>query len=289
MFKIALVFTIILAIISPAAADASGYQRFCTLSNNTKPGSYIELGEKLKAQQNASEIPNTILEESSKTYLHLPSRPTLIVRHVEHLLGIPVADRETILLADLKSSTKKWWLAHIDSRGTFLDANPAISKDRQNILGLGRSMAAYVLVNDLLADDTTIPRSGCAKLFDVWFHDFPGLLPIMKLAIAKGPPSDPALKKRVRTAWKTLISSEKKGAEATLTRETARIIGSNPEVISVYHDPGLPGDGIGPIDVVRIGKHPRTYSMTTGFGRIALSSTYCVVGDTRCAQFYSWP
>jgi hypothetical protein len=58
----------------------------------------------------------------------------------------------------------------------------------------------------------------------------------------------------------------------------------------VYRDPGLPGDGIGEIDLVRIGGKIHTYAAVRArHTSLSTESPMCVVGDGRCGQYYVWP
>ena len=161
-------------------------------------------------------------------------------------------------------------------------------------IGYPRSMAAYALFNDLEAEDVPFPRAGCRALFDAWFGASPAITAQLRRALTGVGPQNPVLAAEMRRAWRALGADRTDTNAANLiTYDTIGMVGPNPAVTSVYHDPGLPGDGVGPIDIVRIGARAHTYAIVRFDpekpASITLTSPYCVVGDDRCSSYYVWP
>jgi hypothetical protein len=289
---IAFVLLQLLLVATPAPESTPTYARFCTISADTGTGSYIE---RIKAQDaqfhKTSPLSDTQVAESVQKNIGLPAAPTVIVRNVEQILvpNTPTLVHEEVLLADLSASPSRWWLAHVDARGTVSEVRPATERETRGAVGFPRSMAAYVLFNDVMGGDSPVQRQGCITLYKAWFEEAPGLLPSLVSAVTAPPPLDQELAVRVRAAWNAMLTSKSPQEGKDLTTETARLIGTNPEVESIYHEPGLPGDGIGPIDVVRIGARIHTYAIVDSSNPLKLSGPFCVVGDQRCASYYEWP
>jgi hypothetical protein len=238
---------------------------------------------------------NDALARLVQRRLSLTAPPQVIVRHVEKVLGprlAPAPADEAVLLSDLAPSAPRWWLAIVEQDQSLVSAVVANPKDVRESVGFARGMAAYALVNDLLGGDETVPRDGCRALFAKWFGSFPGVLPTIDAALSATPPDDPDFDARVSSAWKVLTAGwASKDAATALTGETIARVGSSPAVAAVYRDAGLPGDGLGPIDVVRIGGPAHTYLIVPdSVSAIRLGDIpLCVVGDKRCSSYYVWP
>ncbi len=101
---------------------------------------------------------------------------------------MPVAADEAVLLSDSPPTAPRWWLAIVRQDQSLVSAASADPRDVRQAVGFARGMAAYALVNDLLGGDETIPRDGCRALFGEWFGSFPGVLPLIDVAISATPP-----------------------------------------------------------------------------------------------------
>jgi len=227
--------------------------------------------------------------------LGLTVAPVVVARHVDKVLGrraTPAPAEEAVLLSDLAPATPHWWMVTLAKDHSLVSAGVADPNDVRQSIGFARSMAAYILLNDLLGGDETVPRAGCRAIFEAWFAPFPGVLTRVDAAISASPPDDPDFDSRVSSAWKALIAAgATKDDAATLTAETVERIGSNPAIHIVYRDAGLPGDGFGQIDVVRIGgpSHTDVIVLERG-GDISFGlRPLCLVGDNRCSKYYEWP
>jgi hypothetical protein len=156
-------------------------------------------------------------------------------------------------------------------------------------------MIAYALLNDLLGGDEPFPRDGCRALSHAWLRTMPGVLPDIDAALARAPTVDDAFVARVASAWDSLVNKKPTSdAASLLTQDTVRRVGAHPAITVVYRDAGLEGDGVGAIDVVRIGDTVRTYVMISedDFSPTVLAdsrSPICTVGDGRCGSYYDWP
>jgi hypothetical protein len=269
------------------SSESQGYVRFCE-QNETYVG-------RLHAQQlamfGAIHPADAVLISEAQAQLGLAVPPSLIARRIEHAAGESTPG-ELVLLGDLSAKSPTYWRGVVAAEGTFTTLEIAKPTFVQQTIGFPREMAAYALFNDLAGGDATIPRAGCARLFDAWYENEPSIDAEVDRAMTTEPASDAALESAVRSAWDRTIAHAPTGPGSELTRDTLTRIGADPEVTIVYHDVGLPGDGIGPINVVRIGSaRARTYAIVTAkppdtFGS---ESPLCIVGDTRCAPYYAWP
>jgi hypothetical protein len=175
-------------------------------------------------------------------------------------------------------------LQHVDS---------ADGKFVANVIGFVRGMAAFTLMSDLAGGDEPFPRQGCTTFFKAMFAMEPAVVSDVARAMMNPPVQDDALARTVRVAWQHFAERPRDTAHGgSITEDTLRLIGDSPEVTLVYRDPGLPGDGVGEIDVLRIGGAKHTYVVISPnaqrplqFGR----DPVCIVGDVRCAPYYVWP
>jgi hypothetical protein len=152
-----------------------------------------------------------------------------------------------------------------------------------------RSMAAYMLLNDLLANDATVPRAGCVKAAEVQLSDIPGIQGEIRTAMQTVPMPDAAAESVALNAYVAFLSTKEAMANK-LTQETAKALGSKPDVAFIYRDL-VPNAGV-EFDVVRLSRgRIRTYAMLfMAGGKGSLSSpALCNVGNKSCGGYYVWP
>lgn len=181
-------------------------------------------------------------------------------------------------------------VAVFSSEGQFLRLEPIASSDLERPYDVARTMAAYMLLNDLLADDTRVPRVGCLRAFSIEL-DMPGALPEIDAAMSRPPAPDHQAERNALKAYKDFASS--KGRDNTLTGETIKRLGNTPNVSFIYRDQFRTAKGDQELDVVKVSNGAaRTYVMLgvdpSGQGSIG-PPALCLVGDQRCAQYYVWP
>jgi hypothetical protein len=277
-----------------AAASAAGYSQFCKamFADNPAGASYRAGMARQAAANTAVLATNGAVARRVQQKLHLASAPVIVAREAQKLYGRR-EDREIALLSDLDRSRPRWWSATLDAVGSPVDVRPADAYARRAVVGYARGAAAYVVFNDLVGGDEPVRRDGCLALFDVWFGLQPAVVANLKHAFTNASPPSAAYVAGVQRAWLALENARAKATPAgAINRETIQRIGRDPSVAVVYHDDGLPGDGIGPIDVVRIGATAHTYAILYLGAKKPItlgSGPYCVVGDERCGAYYAWP
>lgn len=163
-----------------------------------------------------------------------------------------------------------------------------------------RQAAAYILLNDLMASDTVIPRRGCSLALQFQIGAAPEVLKEVQQDLETPPEPDPTLITAIQAAYSEVRVSASKAAtekgttaENLLTRATLRDLGSSPTVTLIYRDQDT---------VLQTGKQyviaklqedaSRAYVMllvdASGNAQIGVLPL-CLVGDSRCAPYYLWP
>ncbi len=224
------------------------------------------------------------LSARAAVLLHLEHLPAVVARNVQNN---PRAS-ELVLFSDLDALSPHWWKATLRADSSIASIAVASPQDVRYPIGFPRSMAAYIIFNDLMGGDAVFPRRGCAALFDLWFGLDPTVNQSLKAAVAVGPAQDPILAARVQDAWNAFVPNPKTPGYAIM-RDTMAAIGKNPPVTLVYREVGLPGDGLGEFDVVRIGAEHHTYAIINNGSIKFDGDPLCIVGDNRCGEYYVWP
>lgn len=148
-----------------------------------------------------------------------------------------------------------------------------------------------MLLNDLMASDTSIPRLGCSRAADIQFYAVPGVLSEIQRAFAAAPDQDASILNSAAAAYRTFAMS-REARRNPRTVDTIRRLGESPAISLVYRDAVGQGPNADEFDVVRLSRGAiRTYAeliVTRGTPRMS-SPGLCVVGDTSCADDYLWP
>jgi hypothetical protein len=277
--------------------EARGYARSCTAMSE-EASAAPEARAQYEAERIAAEkrnAANPALAAQVAKKLGLPAPPREYARSAEAIVGPSqiAPGQELALLGDGAATEPRWWTATLAADGSLVSVAVAEPRLVAEIIGFPRFMAAYVLFNDLMGGDDSIPRAGCRAVYAAWFSSMPGVLPDIDAAIAAEPAPDTAFEARVAAAWNALPRAASDAGEgARLDAETSAAIGPAPAVRLVYRDSGPPGDRSGTIDVVRIGGARRTYVILSEQKGSALSlggGTMCLVGDLRCVPYDAWP
>ena len=260
--------------------SAESYARFCTNFPVNSRGV-----SSLVRQAQAALPTDGALADAVQKALHLSAPPQIVGRELQGFRGKP-KDAEIVLLSDLNPVTPHWWETTLKADGSIDVIEPADSKFVTGVVGFVRSMARYGVFNQLVRNDQPSGRDACLPTL-FWF---PAVLSQLQNAIREGQPQDPVLSAAVQRAWLDLPANRSGTAvNIDLTRETVNLVGANPPVTIVYHDIGLPGDGVGELDVVRIGAQPHAYAMVSPGISTLDGAPLCVVGDERCWHYYTWP
>jgi hypothetical protein len=275
-----------------AAGEPTGYARFCTIMTPSfAPGAhYRDAMAAHEAPTRALLAGDDVIANDVRAKLGLATAPTVVVRNAQALYGKPT-DPERVLLSDLDAASPHWWQATLGPSHSLDMLEPANPAFVRAVVGYARTMAAYVLFNDLEGGDEPFPRQGCAALFHGWFGLMPEVEARLQRAIASPPRQDEALNTGVARAWaeRAAARTNHDTASDILMNDTIRRVGAHPAVVSVYHDAGLPGDGVGPLDVVRIGGAKHAYMMVGSSPIIDAGRPVCIAGDNRCAVYNVWP
>lgn len=172
----------------------------------------------------------------------------------------------------------------------FLRLQRISSSDLERAYGFVRSMAAYMLLNEVLANDVPVPRLGCVRAFQIQL-DMPGVMPEIDAAMLQPPARDPQAERNALKAYEAFVSSKEAGN--VLTAETIRALGKAPSVSFIYRDRFRTSKGAEEIDVVRLSNGAARTYMGLGIDASGKASrgtpALCLVGDERCAQYYVWP
>lgn len=173
----------------------------------------------------------------------------------------------------------------------FLRLQPISSSALERPYGFARWMAAYMLLNDVLANDNPVPRIGCVRAFENQI-DMPGVLPEIDAAMLQPPAADRRAESAVLKAYHDFISLQQPSTAPT--GETIRALGKAPSASFIYRDRFAMRKGDEEIDVVKLSNGAaRTYVMLgidqAGKASIFRPPALCLVGDQRCAQYYMWP
>jgi hypothetical protein len=176
--------------------------------------------------------------------------------------------------------------------GKIHNITPLRPGDLLPAYNFAREMAAYMMLNDLLASDASVPRSGCVNAVKVQLGSAPGIIPELTAAMASEPQVDAQAASAALQAYRTFTrSSEARGNK--LTEQTITQLTDSPDISFVYRDPdttlGL-GDEF---DIIRLSKGAvRTYAMLAvdKKGVTTMSSpALCNVGNLKCGEYYEWP
>ena len=274
------------------AAVVDYYSRFCTamVPTNATMASFREGTLRSAASQDASLAADAPIAQAVRAQLKLSTAPELIGIEIPFPLDGP----SSVMLSNRDASAPQWWEAKLKADHTLLSVAAADPLAVKQFVNFPRFMAAFIVFNDLMGGDEPFPREGCHAIFDAWFRPFPGIRARLDAAITTMPEQVLEETKAIQRAWRS-FATQPVGVEADaldVTNETVKRIGMNPAVTIVYCYVGLPGDGVGEMDVVRIGSTPHTYQIVSfGADHLPLlgASAVCTVGDTRCARFYRWP
>lgn len=278
---------ILVATVGITRAD-EGYVQFCTQHMGRLGTLKSDSDDRRTLRETAAKLAGDgMLAASAAGLLHLQHPPAVVARNVQ-AFGNNQRGPELVLFSDLDASSPHWWQATLRADSSIATIVVASPKELIYPIGFVRGMAAYMVFNDLMGGDKVFPRRGCAAIFDLWFGLDPSVNQSLKAAVATEPAQDPVLAARVRDSWDAFIPNPKKPGYAIM-RDTMAAIGKNPPVTLVYREIGLPGDGLGEVDVVRIGAGHHTYSIIEGGSIKFGGDPLCIVGDDRCSEFYAWP
>lgn len=189
------------------------------------------------------------------------------------------------------------YLLVLDPKGKVVRIRPIADNDEHLRLTyeFARAMAAYILFNDLMGADTVIPRRGCSLALRFQLGAAPEVLEEVEGNLAGPPAFDAAIGAAIRKAYAALPQSNDahQDAQTLLTRETLQHLGADPSVSLVYRDQASILGTDSQYIVARLTNgSSRAYVLidvdaggTATFAVLPL----CLVGDTRCAQYYLWP
>ncbi len=208
------------------------------------------------------------------------------------VVGVPAGDEKSdaVQIQDANGSTRLV-LAVFSKNEQFLRLQTIGQTALERPYQFARFIAAYMLLNDVLASDTPIPRRGCARAFSIQL-DMPGILPEIDAAVLSTPVNDPHSQAIALQAYRDFADS-RRGQTNDLTRQTLNRLGRSPQITFIYRDHDTTPSHDPEVDVVRLQNgNVRTYASMTidaaGKGSIGWPAL-CVVGDQRCAAYYAWP
>ena len=294
------------AVATAAASEPPTYSRNCTPYQNGVPPALAarrlaerQLGLRMSDGAALAAVEAYLAEPDASPRLTLPLQSGAIFMRNYQFSGVPSARRggngELVLLHVTSGGQVTWLVAAFDPPAKLLSVWKPADADVKRLYMFGRYMAAYVLLNDLLASDTVIPLRGCAlAVKEKILKGLPEVQAETEHAFESAPAQDAASLNLVAQGYAAYaassLASTRNGHELTI--ETLAKLGTNPAISFVYRDPGTALNGGREVAVVRIGSGAaRTYSIVIlSNGRAEIdTSPLCVMGDQRCASYYMWP
>jgi len=292
---------VLLTAVSPARAASPpppAYARFCSLMSGRDQASrsyQVAVARRPPGRSDAEVL--SIVRTALPAHRGLVDDPQtlrVVVRSFRTAHAAPDFAGEHVLLAGGAPNAPVWLVAAIADDGTVSSLDRADEHDVHAAIGGMRFMAAYALLNDLLASDASVPRAGCEALTRAWFWNGVAEVPVLERDFATPPTPDPARLRVADEAWRAYVGGvgSQSEAERAITLTTLATLGARPPLTFVYRDAGSPESGLGEIDVARIGNAHHAYAivLTGGDGATKIvTAPLCVSGDTRCARYYTWP
>jgi hypothetical protein len=284
------------------ATAAQGYVRFCTVDQSVTEA---QLRASIQEQRNRFPVHQSdaliiraatrAIRTSSFASKMTSNSISIAAREWGVLTGRgPYPPDEGILFQIGDPGAPTYALVTFESTGRVIRLRLMLNQEVASIFEFGRVMGAYILLNDLTASDSSFPRRGCQMTFRDQMYAMPAVLPEVLDAVRTPPVQDPALLNRVRTALGSFTSQAEASNQddALIARRTLQIVGPNPPITVVYRDVDRLLGSKSEYDVVRLDGKKRAYAMFSvdANGKTDLGPMpICVVGDTSCAQYYSWP
>ncbi len=182
-------------------------------------------------------------------------------------------------------------LLEVADGGGVLDLRVISDQALKPAYDFGHFIAAYIVLNDALAEDRPLPRDGCARAFRDQFSSMPEILPQVVRA-AEDDGQHAGIVPGLNNVYHDYLRAQGRRLELAdqVTRETLSQIGDTPSMQVIYHDRSTdPAND--EYDVVRIGSAKHTFAIfhLNRSGAQLATQPLCLVGDQRCASLYYWP
>lgn len=245
--------------------------------------------EELKQRWRRAIVPDMVVVTGVKTHVPGSATVSVVIRGYNMISGGDDKRWSSVVRID-QGSEFSFAVAAFSPTPEFLSLTPLASEKVGTWYRFTRGMAPYMLLNDLLGGDAFIPRMGCMRAADAQFYSVPGVRSEIQQAFATVPEQDAATLDIASTALRSFESS-KQARNNALTLKTLAELGRAPTLSLVYRDAAT-WPAAAEYDVVRLSNSAvRTYMelvIEDGKGKMS-APALCVVGDTRCANYYEWP
>lgn len=276
------------AAVAAVSSPTPSYVQFCSQYQSMSPDQFAAAEQRDSDFENR--LPDPDVVAAVKSHLTTPVNVSVAIRQFNSMTGDRNGQKTAV--AQIQQAQQLRYVVVAFSRSNQFASIKAISDDTvTRYYGFARGMAAYMLLNDLMASDTTVPRLGCSRAADIQFYAMPGVLSEIQRAFMTTPEQDPTTLASAAAAYRSFATS-KEARSNPRTLDTVRRLGDSPTITLVYRDAAGQGPSAYEFDVVRISSGTvRTYAeLNVAGGTPRMSSPgLCVVGDTRCADYYVWP
>ncbi len=218
-------------------------------------------------------------------------RVTVLTVQAHYIAGRFTGERD---LVRIDSATgKRFLLVDIDADGAVRRTNPATEGDAVPAYVFAQGFAAYMYLNQLLADEGTDHRTSCAEEAQAELSSAPALASELARAFDVGRVPSREVAERVNTAYKAFLATEPFGDEPkALLSDLRRQLGTSPPIQVYYRDENDLTDT--EIVIVRLGtQQSHAYvlvrtALHEGRSTVGVAPV-CLYGDTRCSKYYAWP
>jgi hypothetical protein len=262
------------------------YVRFCSQYQSMTNAQYQHALLADSDQENR--LPDSVVLNAIRPQLPAPIELSVSLRQYNSMTGDRNGQKSAVVRVENRGETS-YVVAEFSRNGQFIKTTPVSATVVERWYGFARAMAAYMLLNDLLASDTVVPRLGCARAAGIQLYAVAGILPSIQHAFLTIPEQDPDLLRLALGAYRNFTKSDE-AQRNPLTRHTIEQLGNSPSIVLVYRSPDAASNAAQV--VVRLSNGSvRTYAGVTVIANKAEMSSpgLCEVGDIRCAGDYSWP
>lgn len=204
---------------------------------------------------------------------------------------------ENVHDAVMAAETTERYVLALTPRGQLVFIRPLANDDAllRYTYEFARAVASYILLNDLMASDAVVPREGCSLALRFQLGSAPEVLQSVESNLNSPPASDVTVTAAIQIAYNevAIATASRNTAPDRLTKQTLTDLGKNPAITLIYRDDDSPlGSGTQYVVARLQNGNSRAYvDVKISAGGVAEIDVLplCLVGDTRCAQYYLWP
>lgn len=273
---------------TPAATPtpAPSYVRFCSQYQNLTPGQTDKAVKKNSDLENR--VPDDVVISAVRSRVPTSATVAVAIRQYNSMIGDRDGPKKVVVHIQ-GGADSRYQVATFSRDDRFLSLSSIDTPTVERWYQFARTMATYMLLNDLLASDAVVPRLGCSRVANVQIYAMAGVLPEIQAAFMNGPAQEQSLIKSALEAYHS-FSESGEAKRSNFTRQALQHLGGTPDIALIYLDRAP--DGSDAYGVVRLSNGDfRTYALLRSHGvNFEMSSpALCAVGDMRCVPYYVWP